>query len=1020
MSDGPSTGTKRNGESDLDHPAILAGRRWRIVENSEMGMLESFLRRHSGRFAGVVAAAIAVGVALAGGASGALKVPMPIGPANGAAVGAMPAFAWAPVAGAKEYEVQVAADSGFNSPVLGGGKDDFRTKNARATLTQTAPNGTYWWRVRAIGKNGTPSGWSQGRSFRKNWASRTTLVSPVGGAQITYPGTPLKLTWLPVPGARKYLVSVATDPALGSLITINGGTRPIETSATTFTPAAALAPGTYYWGITALDAEGNRGVSSAVGSFTWAWPSATTPQVTDLSPAPELFDPRFSWNPVPGAARYEVEINSTQEFALGSKVCCTGTTINTSLSPTTVFKNNTYYWRVRALDMDGHAGQWNVGPSFTKSFDNVSPAGPVPGTSIKNLRMRDNLADPGTDVDPVAAGYQTRVPVVRWDPVPGAASYEVQVAGWNGAACSWASTSYLKKTSVTEWTPLGYPGLNNPAPWQGTVAADSFPTVDPGTYCFRVRARSDRSPINQEIWGDYTYLQNGGTDSTVPAGPAFDWTGYPDPADPANSTPCLVGYPCAGDYLGPVTGTTTGRTPLFTWKPLMGARSYFVVVAKDANFTNVVDEGFTRVPAYAPRNTFVPTTYPDETTTYYWAVLPATAADGSDALPLGVPTSAVGSFQKRSAPPERVFPASGSVFLDQPRFQWTPVLGARNYRLQVSQDPSFGNPIDDVTTASTAYSSNSTYPADTILYWRVRANDENGVGLTWSNPVSGAWTFRKKLAAPVAVAGNPTRGDAIPNWSWTPVPGAVSYDFSVDQPDGTHRDFSGLRAPSATPVLMYGTGIFHWRVCAEFPKSPFGLTPGPYSATYSFTRTISEPSGAHADFDMNHILLSWNAKAGARRYRVQIAGTPDFAQPVENILTDNTSYAPTLRYSGWRTLNTGRLYWRVAAQDEGDNVGDFTQPQLITRIRKMEIAAQGALKHGKRTMLTITVSDFETAGGVGGVKVRAGGAGLRARTARTNVFGSAMMVLKPKRKGILVIKASKAGFQPISVRLRVR
>jgi hypothetical protein len=721
---------------------------------------------------------------------------------------------------------------------------------------------------------------------------------------------------------------------------------------------------------------------------------------------------------VPGAARYEVEINPTQEFAIGSQVCCTGTTINTSISPTTVFKNNTYHWRVRALDVDGHAGQWNVGPSFTKSFDNIAPAGPVTGTSIKNLRMRDNLADPGTDVDP-AAGYQTRVPVVRWDPVPGASSYEVQVADWNGAACLWASTSYLKKTSITEWTPLGYAGLNNPAPWQGTVAQDSFPTLDPGTYCFRVRARSDRSPINQEIWGDYTFLQNGGTDSAVPTGPAFTWSDYPNPADAGNSTPCLAGYPCSADYLGPVTGTTTGRTPLFTWKPLMGANSYFVVVAKDANFTNVVDEGFTRIPAYAPRNTLVPTTYADETTTYYWAVLPASAANGSDALTIGVPTSAAGSFQKQSTPPTRVFPANGSVFLDQPRFQWTPVLGARNYRLQVSQDPSFGSPIDDVTTASTAYSSNNTYPADTILYWRVRANDENGIGLTWSNAVSGAWTFRKKLAAPVGSAANAIRGDAIPNWAWSPVPGAVSYDVSVDQPDGTHRDFSGLRAPSATPVLMYGTGIFHWRVRAEFARTPFGLTPGPWSTTYAFTRTISEPSGAHADFDVNHILLSWNAKAGARRYRVQLSGTPEFSQLVENVVTDNTSYAPLLRYRGFRTVNTGRMYWRVAALDEGDNVGDFTYPQLITRTRKMEIAVQGSLKRGKRTMLAVNVSDFETEGPVGGARLRVAG-GLRVHRWRTSAFGSASVVLKPRRRGYLLITASRSGYLPTSIRLRVR
>ena len=50
--------------------------------------------------------------------------------------------------------------------------------------------------------------------------------------------------------------------------------------------------------------------------------------------------------------------------------------------------------------------------------------------------MRDNLADPGTDED-VAAGYQTHVPVVRWDPVPGAPSYEVQVAPYVGSACLW-------------------------------------------------------------------------------------------------------------------------------------------------------------------------------------------------------------------------------------------------------------------------------------------------------------------------------------------------------------------------------------------------------------------------------------------------------------------------------------------------------------------------------------------------------------------------------------------------------
>src|SRR4029453_2658350 len=99
----------------------------------------------------------------------------------------------------------------------------------------------------------------------------------------------------------------------------------------------------------------------------------------------------------------------------------------------------------------------------------------------------------------------------------------------------------------------------DPAPWQGTLAEDVLPVITPGDYCFRVRARADRAPGNQEVWGDYTYLQNGSTDSKDPVGPAFTWTAYPNPADPGASMPCASGYPCSGDYLLPLTGTTSVR-----------------------------------------------------------------------------------------------------------------------------------------------------------------------------------------------------------------------------------------------------------------------------------------------------------------------------------------------------------------------------------------------------------------------------------------------------------------------------
>jgi hypothetical protein len=962
---------------------------------------------------GVLVLLAAASLFVGGTAQGVPKTPVPTGPAAGASVGELPAFAWSAVAGAEEYEFQIAADSGFNSPVLGSGKDDFRTKNLRATLQQTIPNGTYWWRVRAIGRNGGASAWSRGRSFAKRWGTSTALQSPDPGATIVYPSTPLRLSWAPVAGARTYLVSVASDPGLGSLVVVNGSSKPVETSATTMTPAAALAPGTYYWGVTPVDAEGNRGTPSPVRSFVWAWPSSTTLHLEDLNAAAEAFDPRFSWDAIPGAARYEVEINSSDDFAAGSKVCCNGTTIGTSLSPTQVFKDNVYYWRVRAFDADGNAGVWNFGGSFTKAFDKVAPAGPVAGTSIKNLRMRDNLADPGTDIDSGTAGYQTQVPVIRWDPVPGASSYEVQVAGWTGSACSWATSTFVKKTSVPEWTPFGQT-TKNPVVWQGSLAQDSTP-IAPGTWCFRVRARSDRDSSSQEVWGDYTYLQNGDVDSTGPVGPAFTWTAYPSAADPTAAATCSFGYPCGSSYLAPAAGSNTTRTPLFTWNAISGANSYYVVVAKDANFSNVIDEGFTRIPAYAPRNASLPTTYPDETTTFYWAVLPGSAVDGSDALPIDLPNSAKGSFQKQSTPPALLSPSAGQVFARQPSFQWSPTFGARRYRLQVAADPTFGTLLDDVVTDATSYTSSTTYPADTVLYWRVRADDENLTGLTWSS----IGTFQKTLQAPAGSATNPTQGDAIPTWSWAVVPGAVSYDLSVDLPDGTHKDVSGFRTPAMTPVQMFGTGIFHWRVRAEFAKSPSGLTPGRYSTTYAFTRTIREPTGAHAEVGRDHILLGWDAKAGARRYRVQVSGTQDFTRLVENVVTDNTSYAPLLHYPGQFSVDTGRLYWRVAATDEGDNVGDFTQPQLLTRVRRMEVSVRGTLRRGSKRWLTVNVTNFETGGGVGGALLRLEGAGVL-RKAHTTTYGSSMLQVRPRRRGYLVISASKRGYAPASLTLRIR
>ena len=353
-------------------------------------------------------------------------------------------------------------------------------------------------------------------------------------------------------------------------------------------------------------------------------------------------------------------------------------------------------------------------------------------------------------------------------------------------------------------------------------------------------------------------------------------------------------------------------------------QSYYVLVSKDASFSNIVDYAFTQLPVYAPRSSSKPTTYPDETTSYYWAVLPAIGMNGS--LASGDPLAASPqSFQKQSTPPAQTAPANGASVELQPTFRWTPVEGARRYRVQVADDPTFGSLLDDVLTDSTAYTSNTSYPADTILYWRVRADDENLIGLTWS----AVGTFRRRLPAPVLSAANPGSGESIPLWTWAPVNGAVGYDVEVDEPDGDHSQFLDFRSAAFTAVKMTGTGIWGWRVRAVFPKQLGSQTqPGPWSATKPYTRTIAEPGGARTERSGISVLLSWNAKPAAKNYRVQISQRADFQGTVEQVDTDNTSYAPTLLSPTY--LAGGTFWWRVAAQDEDRNIGDFSPGQQFS------------------------------------------------------------------------------------------
>ena len=299
-----------------------------------------------GRVARIASVTIVVAgciLTLADPARAALRAPGLEAPAANAKVQALPTFSWRSIKGAKQYEFQFAADRRFASIVLGTGKGkgSQRTRNTSATLTTTVPDGTYYWRVRGLSSKDKAGRWSAARAVTKAWTTTPDLQAPTDETSVTWPGLPLVLRWSPVPNATHYLVQIASDPTLAQSV-ISATNKPVETQGTVFTLQGTLPAGRYYWAITPVDGGGHRGTRSA---------SARSPgrgrrnrHATHLDGGRST---RCWGGPVPGAARYEVDINPDDSFSAGARVCCKERVLGTSLSPLRVLPDNRYHWRVR-------------------------------------------------------------------------------------------------------------------------------------------------------------------------------------------------------------------------------------------------------------------------------------------------------------------------------------------------------------------------------------------------------------------------------------------------------------------------------------------------------------------------------------------------------------------------------------------------------------------------------------------------------------------------------------------------
>lgn len=313
-----------------------------------------------------------------------LQAPTLISPTNGASsVTLTPLIDWSDVTGATTYNVQVANNSGFNSPVID--LSSLPTSQYQVPSGILQANTLYYWRASASNSNGTSS-WTTAWNFTTLASPNTpNLISPTNGSNILTL-TPT-LDWNDVSGALSYTVQVSTDTNFINLTVNQSG---LTASQYSVTSGALTGNTTYYWRARALN-EAGQGPWSVRWNF----------RVVTIPPAPNLLAPLnnstnqpptvlLDWDSLASANTYRIQLATDSLF--NSVVYDTSgvTRSYVQMRPGILLANVKYYWRINATNLAG-TGSWSAVWNFR-----VNPTGIYQFSSEipKEFKLYNNYPNP--------------------------------------------------------------------------------------------------------------------------------------------------------------------------------------------------------------------------------------------------------------------------------------------------------------------------------------------------------------------------------------------------------------------------------------------------------------------------------------------------------------------------------------------------------------------------------------------------------------------------------------------------
>ena len=245
---------------------------------------------------------------------------------------------------------------------------------------------------------------------------------------------------------------------------------------------------------------------------------------------------------------------------------------------------------------------------------------------------------------------------------------------------------------------------------------------------------------------------------------------------------------------------------------------------------------------------------------------------------------------------------------------WKPLDGSARYRIQVAPSEKFEALVMDEVVDSPQASLPSL--ADGTHAFRVR-------GISGSQLEGLDATCRFVMAAhpqpPLIIEPQPDSKarETRPSFRWTDNQEAVSYSWQLSG-DASFAQLldsnptitsAQTRAHNALPY-----GRYYWRVASRDKDGKLG----PYTAAMAF-ELVPEPPAPEPGAPTRQrgdLVLSWPGGESGQRYRIQLARTPDFADPA----VDQTLEQPELSL---KKLSSGPWYVRVQTVETDGYVGPW-------------------------------------------------------------------------------------------------